>query len=70
VRKESTPSMGTCGQSLGQCDVRSQWRMASGGAGARLVLYWSREDEGVWVAWRWPLGHEVGQQGWAGKAAG
>jgi hypothetical protein len=36
--------------------------------GHSVCLCWSREDERVWVGWRWPLGREVGhvRTGWNG----
>jgi hypothetical protein len=67
---ESTPSMGACGQSQGRCDIRRQWRTASGGAGTRLASAGVvRTNESGWAgAGHWAVRWAV--RGHAEKAVG
>jgi hypothetical protein len=44
-----------------------QWHTARSGVGTRLGLYWSHEDEGVRVGWRWArVGHRIKEKKGAG----
>ena len=67
---ESMPSMGTCGQSRGRCDIRRQWRTASDGVGTRSAYAGVvRTNESGWAgAGHWAV--RWATRGHARKAIG